>query len=316
VAGNSISPPFVFSVQELLPSFPLQHSNQDMNHVKALKKVVPRSLWPYLGGVRRWVKTIPPRSLLDKKRLLSDPTLTPRERELLGKVSSRIYYRDGMYSEDGAHYYKVGLSAIQCIDEALGRANLPEVGTILDLPCGGGRVLRFLVHRFPRAEITACELAPGAVEFCARTFGALPAFSSLNLDEVSFSKKFDLIWCGSLVTHLNESGIAALLRLFQRHLATGGMMIFTTHGDFVQRRIPTRDFDYGLDPKQIDRIGNDYQETGYGFEDYPDEKDYGVSLTSPAWIRARVRDAGGLREVFFKERGWDNHQDVFGFVLQ
>jgi SAM-dependent methyltransferase len=287
-----------------------------MNHVKALKRVVPRALWPYLGGLRRWVRAIPPRPLLYKKRLLSDPSLSPGERELLSKVSSRIYYQDGMYNEDGAHYYKVGLSAIHCIDEALARANLRDVSTILDLPCGSGRVLRFLVHRFPDAEITACELASGAVEFCARTFGAQPALSALNLDEVSLGKEFDLIWCGSLVTHLNETGITALLKLFQRHLTTGGLMIFTTHGDFVHRRLPTQDFDYGLTGEQIEQIGIDYPKTGYGFEDYPGEKDYGVSLTSPEWIRARVRELGGLREVYFKERGWDDHQDVFGFVRE
>jgi SAM-dependent methyltransferase len=221
-----------------------------------------------------------------------------------------------MYHGDGAHYFKVGLSAIRCIDEALSAATLPEPQTILDLPCGSGRVLRFLRQRFPDAEITACELDSGPVEFCARTFDAVPAFSSLNLDEVSLNKSFDLIWCGSLATHLNERGIGSLLRLFRRQLAAGGLMLFTTHGDFVARRIPTRDFDYGLTAEQINRIGASYPETGYGFEDYPGEKDYGVSLTSPDWIRGRVAEVGGLREAYFKERGWDDHQDVFGFVRE
>ena len=30
---------------------------------------------------------------------------------------------------------------------------------------------------------------------------------------------------------------------------------------------------------------------------------------------ARVREVGGLR-VYFKARGWDDHQDVFGFVMK
>jgi len=287
-----------------------------MNYVKKLKRVVPRPFWPYLGAARRWVHSVPPRPLLHKKRLLADPSLSGSERELLSKVSNKIYYRDGMYNEDGMHYYKVALSAIRCINEALAQASLQEVRTLLDLPCGSGRVLRFLVHRFPHAEITACELASGAVEFCARTFGARPAFSSLNLDEVSFDKKFDLIWCGSLVTHLNESGIIALLKLFHRHLTPGGLMVFTTHGDFVHRRMPTRDFDYGLEAEQIKCIGSNYAKTGYGFEDYLGEKNYGVSLTSPEWIRARVRDLDGLQEVYFRECGWDNHHDVFGFVCR
>ncbi|MGH9871110.1 MAG: class I SAM-dependent methyltransferase [Pyrinomonadaceae bacterium] len=285
-------------------------------NVRALKRIVPRPFWPYLGATRRWLRTVPPQVQLQKQRLLSDPTLSASERELLIKVSARIYYNDGMYHGDGAHYFKVGLSGIACINEALKCADLKSPRAILDFPCGSGRVLRFLVQRFPEAEITACELERGPVEFCVRTFGARPAYSSLNLDEVSLDRKFDLIWCGSLVTHLNESGIVALIRLFQRHLAEGSLLIFTTHGDFVPVRIVAREFDYGLTAEQIDRIGIDYPLTGYGFENYPGEKDYGVSLTSPEWVRARAREQGGLREVFFKERGWDNHQDVFGFVRE
>lgn len=284
-------------------------------NVQRLKRVVPQPLWPYLGAVRRWVRAIPPRPLLQKQRLLSDPSLTETERELLKKVSGKIYFNDGMYDGNGAHYYKVGLSAIHCIDEAVERAKL-TVGSILDLPCGSGRVMRFLVRRFPQADITACELESGPVQFCARTFGAEPAYSSVNLDEVSLSRKFDLIWCGSLVTHLNDHGIAALLKLFRRHLSDKGLVIFTTHGDFVHSRIPARDFDYQLTREQIDRIGRDYPQTGYGFEDYAGEENWGVSLTSPEWIRVRVRELGGLREVYFKEHGWDNHQDVFGFVRE
>ncbi len=285
-------------------------------NVQKLKRAVPRSLWPYLGAVRRYAMIRSRRPALQKQRLLSDPALTNTERDLLASVSPKIYFNDTMYAGNGEHYFKVGLSAIHCIDEALAQAKLNEVRTILDFPCGSGRVLRFLRQRFPESEITACELTPGPVGFCVRTFNAAPAFSSLNLDEVSLGKNFDLIWCGSLVTHLTERGIVSLLRLFQRHLAPGGIMIFTTHGDFVVRRIPTRDFEYGLASEQIDRIGVDYPQTGYGFEDYPGEKDYGVSLTSPQWIRARVQELGGLREVYFKERGWDNHQDVFGFVAE
>jgi SAM-dependent methyltransferase len=279
-----------------------------------LKRVVPRFLWPYLGATRRWVRSLSFRTQRQKEKLLADPSLSESERALLREVSSQIYYNDGMYHGDGAHYFKVGLSAIHCIDEALANAQLSEVRTILDLPCGSGRVMRFLRRRFPDAKITACELAREPVHFCVRTFGAEPAFSSVNLDDVALGSQFDLIWCGSLVTHLNDQSVAALFRMFRRHLAPRGLLMFTTHGDYVADRIPTRDFDYGLDEKQVDRINLNYPKTGYAFEDYPGEHGYGVSLTSPEWIRERIREVGGLREVYFKPRGWDNHQDVFGFV--
>ncbi len=107
-----------------------------------------------------------------------------------------------------------------------------------------------------------------------------------------------------------------MFRLFARHLIPGGLLIITTHGDFVRGRIPRREFDYGLSQEQIERIGRDYPKTGYGFTDYLREKDWGVSLTPPAWIRARVRELGNWREVYFKERGWDDHQDAFGFARE
>ena len=86
--------------------------------MNTLKRIVPRPFWPYLGAARRWVRTIPPQVQLQKKRLRSDPSLSANERDLLGKVSTRIYYNDGMYHGDGQHYFKVGLSAIKCINEA------------------------------------------------------------------------------------------------------------------------------------------------------------------------------------------------------
>ena len=259
---------------------------------------------------------MPPRPRLQKQRLLSDPSLSESERELLGKVNDKIYFNDTMYDGDGAHYYKVGLSAIRCIDEAVAQAKLPLVRTILDLPCGSGRVLRFLVQRFPQAEVTACEIQRGPVQFCVRTFGARPAYSSINLDEVDLATKFDLIWCGSLATHLNEHDIIALLRVFARHLPVGGLLVFTTHGDFAAERLQQGQFDYSVPAESRAAMGRDYSETGYGFADYAGERNWGVSLTSPEWIRSRVRELGTWREIYFKERGWDNHQDVFGFVRE
>jgi len=136
-----------------------------MDNAKAFKRVVPRPLWPYLGALRRFVRATPRHTALQKKQLLSDPALTAPERELLSQVSSRIYPGDGMYNGDGAHYFKVGLSAIRCIDEALAQANLNKLQTILDLPCGSGRVMRFLRPRFPEAEITACDFNRGRCSF-------------------------------------------------------------------------------------------------------------------------------------------------------
>jgi SAM-dependent methyltransferase len=269
-----------------------------------------------LGALRRRARSLAYRTAGQKRRLLADDTLAAPERELLRQVESRISPRDTMYTGDGAHYFNVGLSAMRALEEALRRANLSAVGRVLDLPCGHGRVLRFLVRRFPRAEFTACDLDRDGVDFCAHTFGATPVYSKTNLDALSFDAPFDLIWCGSLITHLDAEATRALFRLFARHLAPGGLLLFSAHGDFVARRMPSGEFDYMLTGGQVETITRRYAETGFGYEDYAGQGGYGVALTSPAWIRARIGEVGGLREVYFAERAWDEHHDVYGYVRE
>ena len=275
-----------------------------------------------LGAVRRRVRALAFRTAGQKRRLLDDRTLSATERELLRLVESRISPRDTMYTGDGAHYFKVGLSAMRALEEALlrrRRAGSPPaaaaIGRVLDLPCGHGRVLRFLVRRFPAAAFTACDLDRDGVDFCARAFAATPVYSVADLDRLSFEAPFDLIWCGSLVTHLDADRTRSLFRLFARHLAPGGLLLFSAHGDAVARRMPTGEFDYMLSDEQVEAITKRYAATGFGYEDYAgQEGGYGVALTSPAWIRAQLKEVGGLTEVYFGERVWDAHHDIFGYI--
>lgn len=287
-----------------------------MSDGHTLKQILPRSLRTRLGAVRRRARALAYRTAAQKRRLLEDQMLAAPERELLRQVESRISPRDTMYTGDGAHYFKVGLSAMRAVEEAMRRANLSAVGRVLDLPCGHGRVLRFLSRRFPQAACTACDLDRDGVDFCARVFGATPVYSTSDLDTLSFDARFDLIWCGSLITHLDANQTRALFRLFARQLAPGGLLVFSAHGDFVARRMPTGEFDYMLTGAQVETITRRYAETGFGYEDYAGQGGYGVALTSPAWIRARIKEVSGLKEVYFAERIWDAHHDIYGYIRE
>ena len=107
-----------------------------------------------------------------KHRLLSSPDFTHEEKTLLEKVSLQVHHGDTIYTSGNAfHYLSVGLSATHCIREALCRAPAQyTVGSILDFPCGYGRVLRFLRAMFPNSEITAAEIDRTALDFCRRHF--------------------------------------------------------------------------------------------------------------------------------------------------
>ncbi|HEY6046220.1 MAG TPA: class I SAM-dependent methyltransferase, partial [Pyrinomonadaceae bacterium] len=233
-----------------------------------------------------------------KAELLASPAIAARQKELLRNASAEIHYRDGMYTGDAVSYFLAGLSAIDCIEEVL-RAGAPAaIQAVLDLPSGYGRELRFLVQRFPAAQFTACDIQPRAVEFCAREFGVAAVVSDPDLNRVSFAQTFDLIWCGSLITHLNAETIGDLLALFARHLNPAGLMIFTAHGDHVLNRMTREQAAYDLRPADLPALTDSYSRTGYGYHDYPRGQGYfdfhpkgtgyGISLTSPDLMRRQV----------------------------
>ena len=55
----------------------------------------------------------------------------------------------------------------------------------------------------------------------------------------------------------------------------------------------------------ISALVESYRQIGQGYLEYPEVPGYGVSLTSPEWIRDQTRLARQLREVYFKARDWD-----------
>jgi SAM-dependent methyltransferase len=97
-------------------------------------------------------------------------------------------------------YFDVGRSALDCIKSALTTAHIAPT-SILDLPCGHGRICRMLRALFPDAHLAACDLDRDAVDFCAAQFNATPVYSHEDIRRVSLDQCFDLIWCGSLFTH-------------------------------------------------------------------------------------------------------------------
>lgn len=281
--------------------------------IRWIRPMVPRAVRAPMAAARRMLRAREARVERQYRRLITSGELRPEQRDLLARVSRSISWREGVFDGDVEHYLRVGLSAIDCIDAARERAGAELPRRILDLPSGHGRVLRFLAERFPDARITACDIDRDGVDFCVREFGAEGAYSQPDLDALSLDASFDLIWCGSLVTHLDAEPIAALLRFFRRHLTPQGICVFTTHGDFVARRLPTGEFDYGIEPAAIARMTPQYGQRGFAYADYANAPGYGVSISSPAWVREVARTAG-LREVYFAARGWDAHQDVFAFA--
>src|SRR2546423_2484827 len=145
-------------------------------------------------------------------------------------VNTQIAPDDGMWDGDMNHYFGVGQSALHCIRVAMQAAQIDTVTNILDLPCGHGRVLRHLQSAFPGARLTACDLNISGTSFCAATFGAEPVPGHETPGKIALQGNYDLIWVGSLLTHLNAKASTDFLDIFRANLCRNGLLVCTLHG--------------------------------------------------------------------------------------
>jgi SAM-dependent methyltransferase len=220
-------------------------------------------------------------------------------------VNTSLSPNDTMFDGRELRYLEVGASALNVIEAAFWGA--PEPHRILDLPCGFGRVTRMLRARYPTAKLTVCDLERAAVEFTAATFNARGIYSADDFRNLTIDDRFDLIWVGSLLTHLPEHQTRKFLDFAARHMGPESRLIVTSHGDYVATRL--RSTTYGLTEAAACGLLTQYMREGYGYRGYDGDPSYGVSLAARAWYEALLAGSP-LRLQSYYERGWDRHQDV------
>jgi SAM-dependent methyltransferase len=217
-----------------------------------------------------------------------------------------IHPDDEMYAENHLDaYLAVGGSAIHVIETVLSAVGRDDPQTILDLPCGHGRVLRHLRATWPGARIVACDLNRSGVDFCAVRFDAEPVYSDKDPAKIPISDKFDLIWVGSLLTHLDTPLWRGFLSFFLDRLTPDGLLIFTASGRYVASR-----------KEAVSSAAESFAQTGFGYYELPTSPPgYGCSYASPAWVTNLLSEYRG-RVVGYWERGWNDHQDVIAISAE
>jgi SAM-dependent methyltransferase len=207
------------------------------------------------------------------------------------------------------HYFSVGASAIHLIRANLILAKLSSPKSILDFACGAGRVTRWLRAAFPAAEISCADVREIDLAFLEAAFKVRTWRSASSFDNLVAPTSFDLIWVGSLLTHLSESDSRIIISKFMNWLQPNGLLIFTFHGRRVLLGKTLRNAKYISDSKFV--IAKDsYLRTGYGYQDYDDQKGLGFSLTKPGWIFDIAAEHDNWTVLGTYERAWDDHHDA------
>ncbi|MGB3812942.1 MAG: class I SAM-dependent methyltransferase [Shinella sp.] len=231
--------------------------------------------------------------------------------ESYSRVSKEIAPGDGMLKNDPEHYFTVGASASAAIHDAARTARMEpkNIRRVLDYACGYGRVLRWLKADFPNAYLLGVDADPKAAKAASEVLGVPTRPLDIQLTD-RLDDPFDLIWVGSLFTHLPKAEMKRVLTYLGAHLTKGGLLVFTTHGDLVANRLASRSRDYGLVEETIDPVLQDYQTDGYGFASYPKLPGYGISVSKTSCVMALI-EAAEMTPILYKDRGWAAHQDVF-----
>ena len=115
--------------------------------------------------------------------------------------------------------------------------------------------------------------------------------------------RYDLVFVLSLFSHLPRATWSAWLRRLWDAVAPGGVLVFTTHGDFAAQRAGVT-----LDEQGFHFVGAS-ESTAI------DVQEYGTAFTSPGFVQTQIEALVPAPARWSVEPAWFwAHQDAF--VLQ
>jgi SAM-dependent methyltransferase len=228
--------------------------------------------------------------------------------------------RDTMvYPGAEAEYFNIGRRALEIVLLSAQLCDKPHYPEILDLPCGHGRVLRWLRAHYDYAAITACDLERDGVDFCRNQFQAKGVYSQPDLRSLTFDSKFDLVWCGSLLTHLAPEAWVNALDSLIRWTNECGVVVFSTQGRYFSTLV-ARDENAFADNVDAASLLRNFARDGNAFEPYFEDPSgqYGLTVTSPEFmgrvlqrypgviVRAYLEQAWGIQDIviLYKKTGY------------
>jgi len=117
----------------------------------------------------------------------------------------------------------------QIADQLFG--GFDKVTSILDFASGYGRLTRALIQRLPVSSIWVSDIYEEAIDWQLRTFGvkAFPSFS--HPETVDHAETHDIVFVGSLFSHLPGDLFRAWLTRLHQMVGPNGVLAFSVHDE-------------------------------------------------------------------------------------
>lgn len=217
---------------------------------------------------------------------------------------------DMIWSSNAQIYFRAGIDAMRLVAKACDDHLPAAPQTVLDLPCGHGRVMRWLRQAYPEAQLLGCDTQRNGMEFCQRSFGSGIIEPADKPSQMATPQTADVIWIGSLFTHLPETEFVAFLKHLPNLLNEGGIVVFTTHGEEAMNRLQ-RGREFHLQNVDQPAIEKAHNETGFAYAPYKKTQDYGVSFSTREFIEQHIDSIPGFKNHLESADLWCGFQDVF-----
>lgn len=131
-------------------------------------------------------------------------------------------------------FLNIGEGCARLIEEHLGSmgVDLARTRRVLDFGCGCGRTLRWFLRECPDVEFHGADVDEEAIEWCRANLKSARFLRNDPLPPLPYPDlHFDVIYCLSVFTHLDEDMQDSWLAELSRLLAPGGVLLLTVHGD-------------------------------------------------------------------------------------
>lgn len=203
------------------------------------------------------------------------------------------------------HYLTVGFSGYQLI-RLLQQEVLPQANAalrILDFASGYGRVTRFLAAHYGAKQIWSSDIKCDAVDFQKKHLGVHGLYSSYIPEEFQPQEKFDIIFVGSLFSHLNKDLFERWLKVLLGCTAPSGYLIFSVHDMTLHPDAPQEEhvFVQSNEDLKFEFVENRITAT----------EDYGISFVQEVYVARLIRSIDSTLSYQRYKKLFGGLQDVY-----
>lgn len=156
------------------------------------------------------------------------------------------------YAESADEFLAGGRANMESVLSLLAANGVEVPRVVLDLGCGGGRMVRF----FPRSEdseIWGADVHAEQIVWCQRNLPGINFVTVTTAPHLPFSdNQFDFVMCASVFTHNADLADAMLLEI-RRILKPGGHLYLTVQDKVSVREMRTTHSD-GVQPSTLAQL--------------------------------------------------------------